>query len=311
MPRLHPLARFILYTGAAIAILLAMFGCSTIQRKLLYFPTHHSGHQGLQPWILGDQLVGYSRPAPSPAAIWLLLHGNGGQAADRAYALPSFDPSDAVYILEYPGFGSRSGKPSKKSFNEAAAQAYRELRRLHPGAPVAIAGESIGTGPASALALLDDPPDKIALVVPFDTLARVARHHFPYLPVSILLRDKWDNVSSLANYKGPIDLFVAQNDQVIPTKRGLALAESLPSAKLTLVPGGHNEWPLPIRGAPRVKFTLPLILHPSTLHPPPSLRALNALDGIKTPPYSPFASFAVNNISATTFPETPLSKVQK
>jgi hypothetical protein len=57
--------------------------------------------------------------------VWLLIHGNGGQAADRAYALPSFSMDDSVFILEYPGYGSRKGKPSKKSLDAADRQAYR------------------------------------------------------------------------------------------------------------------------------------------------------------------------------------------
>ena len=44
------------------------------------------------------------------------------------------------------------------------------------------------------------------LIVPFDNLASVASEHFPFLPVGLLLRDKWDNVAALSRYTGPVDI---------------------------------------------------------------------------------------------------------
>jgi hypothetical protein len=217
-------------------------GCSAIQRKLLFYPTHHHRDNGLTPWTVNGEIIGYSRTVTSPKNIWLMLHGNGGQAADRAYAIPAFSPEDSIYIMEYPGYGARSGEPSKDAFDTAATQAYLSLRSTFPTTPVCVVGESIGSGPASLLAGQPQPPDKIALIVPFDTLQSVASDHFPYLPVGLVLGHSWNNISALAGYKGDIVIFGAEEDNVIPIRHAEALSRGVPSAKFHRIPGGHNEW---------------------------------------------------------------------
>jgi pimeloyl-ACP methyl ester carboxylesterase len=224
-------------------VLLLTVGCSScIQRKLLYFPSHEAGNNGLVPWTNNGEIIGYARIVESPSNVWLMIHGNGGQAFDRVYALPCFSPDDSVFVLEYPGYGMRQGVPSKKAFNQAAKEAYLLLRNTYPKIPVCVVAESIGNGPACTLAALIPPPDKFVLIVPFEKLSLVARDHFPAFLVSLLLRDDWDNVESLSHYKGPIDIFGAESDTVIPVFHAKALAAAIPSAKFTLIPGGHNEW---------------------------------------------------------------------
>jgi len=227
---------------AAVVLLAILVGCAALQRKLLFYPSHHHQTNGLSEWRQAGELIGYARLVPSPRNVWLMLHGNGGQASDRVYALDSFSRQDAVFILEYPGYGLRPGSPSMEHLNAAAAQAYQILRARFPKTPVCVVGESIGSGPASALALNTHPPDKIVLVVPFDTLSLVAAHHFPLMPVRLLLRDKWDNLKSLQAYQGPVEIFGARDDEIIPMARARALAASNPSWAFHEIQGGHNDW---------------------------------------------------------------------
>jgi pimeloyl-ACP methyl ester carboxylesterase len=224
-------------------VLLLIFGCSScIQRKLLYFPSHRPDDNGLEPWTNGGEIIGYSQKVESPRNVWLMIHGNGGQASDRAYALPCFSPDDSVFILEYPGYGMRQGVPSQKSFDRAAKEAYLLLREAYPKTPVCVVAESIGNGPACSLAAVTPPPDKFVLIVPFEKLSLVAKEHFPAILVRLLLRDDWDNIEALSHYKGPVDIFGAETDTVIPVAHAKALAASVPTAKFTLIPGAHNEW---------------------------------------------------------------------
>jgi surfactin synthase thioesterase subunit len=171
-----------------------------------------------------------------------MLHGNAGQAVDRAYALRSFSPDDAVFILEYPGYGAREGNPSRASFNAAAREAYALLRKTFPATPICVMGESIGSGPACMLASQSPPPDKIVLVVPFDKLTSVAADHVRILPVSLLLEAKWDNIHALSKYTRAVEIFGAEQDAVIPIEHAKKLAGSVPSARFHCIPGGHNDW---------------------------------------------------------------------
>ena len=231
-----------LLTIIAGVCLASLVGCTSIQRKFVFYPSHHNRHNGLTPWEAEGKVVGYSRQVASPENVWLMLHGNAGQAADRTYAIPSFSAHDSVFILEYPGYGLRDGTPSKASLDAAAAEAYTLLRKEFPKTPICVMAESIGSGPACSLASQSRPPDKIVLVVPFDKLTSVAADHVPYLPVGLIWGASWDNVRSLSAYKGPVEIFGALQDAVIPIEHARRLASGIPLARFHSIQGGHNDW---------------------------------------------------------------------
>ena len=229
--------------GVVVAYLALVGFVAQAQASLLYHPTHDADpRSALRPWVDHGAVIGYARVVPRPATIWLMTHGNAGQAADRDYVLPSLSPTDSLYVLEYPGYGARPGKPSRTSFDAAARSAYRILRAEHSDVPVCVIGESIGSGPACALGSEPRPPDRIVLIVPFDTLVSVAKDHFPWLPVRWLLRDRWDNIRALSQYHGPVEIFGARDDRVIPVSHARHLAACVPTAHFHLIPGGHNDW---------------------------------------------------------------------
>jgi uncharacterized protein len=216
--------------------------CQALQRKALFFPSHHDRDNGLARWTVNGEFFGFSREVSAPENIWLMLHGNGGQAADRVYALGAFSPRDSVFILEYPGYGRRAGKPSRRSIDAAALAAYQALRAQFSGKPVCVAGESLGSGPASTLVAASPAPDKLVFIVPYEDLKSVARDYAPYAPLGLLLAGSWNNVEALSDYHGPMDVFGAERDEVIDVRHARALAASRPQAKFHLLPGGHNQW---------------------------------------------------------------------
>lgn len=226
-----------------VAYLFVLVGCAAMQRKLLYFPSHDEVSNGrLERWIENGESWGARRTVERPSAVWLVTHGNAGQASQREYIVELLPEDADVYVLEYPGYGARSGDPSRASFDAAASAAWRRLGELHPNLLRNVLGESIGTGPASQLALDPRPPDSIVLAVPFDRLVDVAAEKLPWLPVRWILCDDWDNVAALESFSGPLVILAAERDTVIPTAHALALARSLPRAKLRTLPGGHNDW---------------------------------------------------------------------
>jgi uncharacterized protein len=221
---------------------LATAGRASLERFFLFFPTRRPHNNELTPWRKGDELIGYARLVESPQNVWLMLHGNAGQASDRVYAIPCFSDEDAVFVMEYPGYGRRPGVPSKESLNQAAAEAYQHLRETYPQAPVGVAAESLGSGPAASLATLPTPPDKLVFIVPFARLADVAADHFPAFLVRWVLQSDWDNAAALSYYPGPVDVSGAEDDRVIPVRHARALAEAVPGANLVIFEGGHNDW---------------------------------------------------------------------
>lgn len=239
------LKRLLVSVGGIYLVLLLLFGCTSLQRKLLYHPSHEPDQStSLVEWKQAAESIGFYRYRSNPRRIWLLLHGNAGQAWQREYALPKFHADDAVYIMEYPGYGARAGTPGMQQFNQAALQAFDALERSYPGRSIALAGESIGSGPACYVAQQRPQVKHMVLFVPFYDLCEVAAKHVPFLPVRWLLTDKWHNGKVLANYRGSLQIYGSLNDEVIPYSQAAKLAAAVPGAKLYPLPGGHNDWSL-------------------------------------------------------------------
>lgn len=215
-----------------------------LEGTFLYFPSHSPNRSALSEWQIDGKLAGYARLVKNPRAIWLICHGNGGQASDRQYIIDRLPADTCAYVLEYPGYGLRPGRPSMTSLNAAARAASESLRYLYPSVHLNVFGESLGSGPASYLCSLPNPPDRLVLAVPYDNLLSVGKKQIRFLPVGLLMRDKWDNVKSLASYKGPVTIFGAQFDTIIPVAHARALAKAVPQARYVELPCGHNEWSL-------------------------------------------------------------------
>jgi hypothetical protein len=84
------------------------------------------------------------------------------------------------------------------------------------------------------------PPKHIVLVVPFDVLTNVAKEHYPFLPVNLIMLDRWDNVAALKGYAGRLDIFGGTHDSVIPVTHARALAAACPGSVYHEFGGGHD-----------------------------------------------------------------------
>ncbi len=239
-----------------VVVCLVAAGC---QSKMLYFPktltedaaVSRAAVNQLEPWRdAGGKLIGWTRPGKKAPARLLVFHGNAGFALDRTYYVDGFGelPGAAaceVFLLEYPGYGPRPGSPGKDEFIKAGRAAVQQLLK-DDSRPLYLLGESIGSGPAAALA--GEMPEKIAgavMMIPFARLAEVAQAKLPWLPVSLLMRDKFDNIEALSHFKKPVVFVIAEDDEVIGAAQGRKLHDAYAGPKkLIVLPGAsHNNFP--------------------------------------------------------------------
>jgi pimeloyl-ACP methyl ester carboxylesterase len=234
------------------AYALFVLAAAIFQRRLIYFPTRLTPDQaeqiaadnGFVPWRNpSGQIIGWKLPATSsPIASVLITHGNAGCAIDRGYfAGPIHDAAPVdVYILEYPGYGSREGSPDKRSFLAAGEEAFGLLT---DGQPNYLVSESIGAGVACYLARAHST--KIAglvLFMPYHDLASVAQRKMPLLPAYLLLLDRFNPAECLRDYRGPVKIVLAGADEIIPVESGRRLFEGYPGPKnLQIIPGAHHN----------------------------------------------------------------------
>jgi pimeloyl-ACP methyl ester carboxylesterase len=243
-----------------VALILVFFAISIFaylrQEKMIYFPRKitrsalaaRARQLGLNLWPADSAnycgLISEDFPGRSKGVV-MIFHGNAGSALDRSYYVAGIQRLDyRVVLFEYPGYGARSGTLGEAAFVAGAARAARTATEEF-GGPLYVLGESLGCGIASAIAGRKDIIVKgVVLVTPWDTLPNLAQDIYWFLPVKRLIRDKYDNIKNLKDFKGPIAVIMAGEDEIIPNKRTKKLYESLPEKKRLwiLQDVGHNDW---------------------------------------------------------------------
>jgi pimeloyl-ACP methyl ester carboxylesterase len=245
--------------AVALAYFVGLLMVAAFQSSLIYFPRRapeavlieEARDLRLEPWrdaagsIIGWKSRGHGEERARHRL--LVFHGNAGYALHRAPYLEAFEQLGdgrvwEVYLFEYPGYGARPGAPGEKAITEAALAALETLRR-EDGRPVFLLGESIGSAPACAVASRE--PEQVGgllLWTPLASLTDVAAHHYPFLPVRLLLRDRWENTVALQHYHGPVGVRVAELDEVVTPEQGKKLYDAYAGPKrLWLAAGaGHN-----------------------------------------------------------------------
>jgi uncharacterized protein len=244
------MAALLIVTGVYVICLVAL---TLGQRRLMYFPCATAGadlqaraeRAGFRMWTdANGQAIGWYRASRLPSRRCVLIfHGNAGCATDRFHYADSFqavEPMD-VFILEYPGYGGRTGSPSQASILRAAEEA---LNSIPQSCSVFVVGESLGTGVAAYLAgTYRERVRGVYLVAPYNRMTAVAQRHMPLFPVKAMLRDKYPADQWLAQYRGPVAVLLAGRDEVVPTELGRELFDRYRGPKkLWMEPeAGHND----------------------------------------------------------------------
>lgn len=225
----------IVYGGLCVLLFVA-------QRAMLYFPTPEAQLPGAEALSLksgGETLRIWTRPAGGPQALIYF----GGNAEDVAWNLEPFAgamPGHAIYLVNYRGYGGSSGSPSEQGLFADALAVYDRVREKHPD--ISVVGTSLGSSVAAYLASARKV-DRLVLVTPFDSIENVARARFPILPVSLLLKDKFDSAARVPGITAKTLVVIAGNDEMIARERSDALVARFPAdqVRVEVIPGAtHN-----------------------------------------------------------------------
>ncbi len=261
-PWYHPLALARRLLNLYLLLCVVLF----LMQDSLLFPRWISGavlsraeavekaaNDGLVPWDhpspgaaspQGYVTADFARPAPRGTIV--VIHGNAGCAFDRIYYVDAFTRRGfRTFLYEYPGYGGRPGNPSAASIIGDAQALIRSLDQAGFG-PIYLWGESVGSGIAAAICRDPSLPVRgLALLTPWDSLTHAAAVHYPIVPVSVLLRDKYDSVANLASFGHPVCVIASTKDAILPLPLALNLFAHLSCPKkLILHEGhGHNDWP--------------------------------------------------------------------
>ena len=251
----------VLLIGTVMGILWA------VQRQLIYFPDaaqvppagevipgardvtlHTDDGLELGAWFLPAR--GGRGPRTSMAV--LVAPGNGGNREGRAgLAEQLSDRGLAVLLMDYRGYGGNPGSPTEEGLAADALAAAEALEALgYPPERTIYFGESLGTGVVAALHVRR-PPAGMVLRSPFTELAAVGAHHYPLLPVRLLLRDRFRVVEHLSSSDVPVTVIYGDHDTVVPSALSATVADAASALAERMVISGadHND---PVMFGPRV-----------------------------------------------------------
>jgi alpha-beta hydrolase superfamily lysophospholipase len=269
---------YLFWCGLAVLIMLAW-----MQRLLIYHPTitkdlraenvevpqaivdvHVTTHDNLSlnGWLA---LAGEKRSAKTSDVTMLLSQGrplviifpgNGGHRAMRQYLLQALGSLGAdVMIFDHRGFGDNPGKPTESQLTKDAQAIWKYATEdlKVPPQRIVLYGESLGGGVASRLAgdlgAKGIEPGGLVIQASFDSLVSAGRYHFPILPVSLILIDRFESARYIAKSTCPILHLHGALDQVVPVALGKRLFQAAPEKstsgvpkKMVLLPhSNHND----------------------------------------------------------------------
>ncbi|MBE0549045.1 MAG: alpha/beta hydrolase [Rubrivivax sp.] len=233
--------------GVCLGLLALVF---VWQDRLLYFPAPATVDQvtsaGLRPWPSAQDFRGLvAEPQVAVRGTVIVFHGNAGHAGHRSFYADALAPLGLRVILaEYPGYGPRAGKPGEASLVADASETVA-LAHGQYGGPLLLLGESLGAAVAAAAGERQrELRAGLLLITPWDRLANVASHHYRWLPVRWLLRDSYDTSARLSNFDRPVVVVIAEQDNIVPARLGVALHAALGGTKhlMKIAGGGHNDW---------------------------------------------------------------------
>jgi uncharacterized protein len=195
----------------------------------------------------GVELNAWFYPANdnSPRKQWavLLCHGNAGNISHRLELYAALLHAGLnVFAFDYRGFGRSQGRPDEEGTYQDVQAAYRWLRQKGFAPQNIIAyGESLGGGVASELCVRE----KVAALVlqsTFTCIPDIGRELYPWLPVKLIGRIKYDTHQKLPQLKIPVLVMHSRADALIGFHHGQKNFAVANDPKLFCeLQGEHNE----------------------------------------------------------------------
>jgi fermentation-respiration switch protein FrsA (DUF1100 family) len=226
------------------------------QRRLIYFPfgrVPDPGTAGLAgavpvtfPTSDGLTLQGwFLTRTDAPRFTVIVFNGNAGNRAFRAPLADALAGRDlAVLLFDYRGFGGNPGTPTEAGLKRdaRAARSYAIGRREVDATRLVYFGESLGSAIAVELAT-EFAPAALVLRSPFTSLTDVGQHHYPFLPVRWLLRDRYPTIDRIADARAPLLVIAGDADGIVPFDQSRRLYEAArhPKSLLVVRRADHND----------------------------------------------------------------------
>jgi len=189
-------------------------------------------------------LNGWWVPTRDARGAVLILHGNAGNISHRIGYLTLFNRLHyATLLIDYRGYGKSGGSPSEEGTYRDAEAAWLHLveTRKVNARDIVIVGESLGGAVATWLAA-KYAPRALIIASAFTSVPDLGAQIYPWLPVRLLARIRYDNLDRIAKIAAPVLVAHSRDDEIVPFAHGEALFAAAREPKQFLaMRGGHND----------------------------------------------------------------------
>jgi uncharacterized protein len=186
----------------------------------------------------GARLHAWHVKAANPSPLVIYFGGNAEEVSWMLDEIRRRGGDSAWLLVDYRGYGGSNGAPSEEALVHDALAWYDAFSRENER--VFVLGRSLGSGVAVQLAS-QRRLEGVVLLTPFDSMVDVGKHHYPLLPVGLLLKHRFDSLSLAPKITTRLLCLAAQDDEVIPVEQARRLYEAWGGEKRFVeLSGGHN-----------------------------------------------------------------------
>ncbi len=227
------------FVVAYLAVLIFMY---FYQRNLLYHPSENNYQNSkiefdyeeifikvdkeikLKSWLIKKDFDKFK--------TLVIFHGNAGDLSNRIYKLNELSKLNInILLISWRGFSGNKGFPTEKNLYKDAEASIKWLNRQKiSNNKIILYGESLGSGVAVELGKKNDF-NSIILESPFTSIEKSAKIYYPYLPIRLLLKDRYDSISKIKSITTPILIMHGAKDDVVPISMGRELFEKANNPK--------------------------------------------------------------------------------
>ena len=261
-------------TVVVVAVVLVLALAYVFQRKLIYLPSGGPvppaaqvlpGARDVRLTTADGLTLGawYVPPTgPDLGFTVLVANGNGGDRSHRTELAAALRAEGlSVLLFDYRGYGGNPGDPSAEglALDVRAAHEYLVGERKVRQDRLLYFGDSLGGAVVTELAV-QHPPAGLLLRSPFTELADTAAEHYPFLPVRMLLRDRFPVAEHVRQLDVPTTVVYGSADSIVPPEQSRAVADAAAGpVRVVEIRGANHNDPVLLAGSLVVEAVLELV----------------------------------------------------
>lgn len=179
----------------------------------------------------GVVLDGVYKKSNQKDAPTIIYFGGNSDDATRFFLHVEDLSNINIVTFNYRGYVNSGGKPSEKNLFKDAIKIYDKFAK---NSKVILVGRSLGSGVALYLASKREVKG-VVLIAPYDSISSLAKDKYPFLPIDLILKHKFESIKYVEKITSPISIIEVKGDKTIPNSHTLKLSKKIKNLSKVIV----------------------------------------------------------------------------